>query len=198
TDARARDLAAARDPLGDERRCAVRTRLGDRPGPDRELARGVIAAREERLAAPGPSLHQLPAAIGLGTRDPERDGLGRLALGIARAGDELPEAAVLDDHRLAARRAHLVGRLVRRPLSAAAQILRVLALRVRRAREEAAESTELLHQGLAAVWTGLAGLESDLDVVHALAGGPEVARQLLIQRVDRVHPVGIALLDLVE
>src|SRR4030095_15696359 len=94
-----------------ERRAAARAGLADGPRPERELARRVVGAGEERLPAPGPSLDELAAAVGLRARDPEGERLGRLALRVARAGDELPEAPVLDDHGLPAGRAGLVGRL---------------------------------------------------------------------------------------
>src|SRR5512145_3122449 len=115
-DARARDLAPPRVPLRQEWRGALRTGLVDRPGPEGELAVRIVAAREERLAAARAPLDQLPAAARLGARDAERDGLGRLALRVAGAGDELAEPAMLDHHRLLAGRARLVGRLVGRLL----------------------------------------------------------------------------------
>src|SRR5262245_16718267 len=198
TDARPRDLAAPRVALRHEGRAALRARLGHRAGPERELASRVVAAREEGLAPPRPPLHELSSASRLGTGDAERDRLGGLAVRIARARDELPEAPVLDHHRLAAGRADLVGRLVGGLLAAAAQILRVLALGVRRAGQEAAEPAELLDDGLAALRAGLAGLLTDLDVFHLPAGRLEIARELLVERVDGRNPVGVALLDLVE
>src|SRR5438552_4396176 len=193
-----RDLAAPPDPLGRERRRAPGTGLPHRARPKRELASRVVRAREEGLAALGAPLHELPSAARLGTVDAERQGLGRLAVGIARAGDELAEPSVLDHHRLPARRAGLVRRLVGRLLASATQVLGVLALRVGRAGEEAAEAPELLHERLAALGAGLAGLGPRLDVLHRLAGALEVPRELLVERLHGVHPVGVAVLDLVE
>src|SRR5215510_9806232 len=147
-DALARPLSALGHPLGEERRPALRARLGHRPRPRRELAVGILVAGVEGFAAPAPAFHELAFAAGLGTGDAEGDGLGRLALGIARAGDEFPEAAMLDDHRLAARRAGLVGHLVG-GLLAATQVLGVLAVRIAGAREELAEAAPLLEHGRA-------------------------------------------------
>src|SRR5215471_12092006 len=163
------DLAPARDPLGDERRPALGARFTEWPRPERELAVRIVRAREKGLAAAGPALDELSVAASLRTRDTERQWLGRLALRVARTGDELAESPVLDDHRLAARRAHLVRRLVGRLFPSAAQILRVLALGIGRARQEAPESPEFLHEGLPAIRAGLASLEPDLDIVHRLA-----------------------------
>src|SRR5688572_10721093 len=150
--ARARDLAATTDALGDEWGAALGAGLSHRARPHREGALGVVRARVEGLAPLAAPLDQLAAVLGTG--DAERHRLGGLALGIARAGHELSEAAVLDHHRLAAGRAELVGGLVGGPL-AAAQVLGELALRIGGAREELPEAPPLLHQGLAAVGTGL-------------------------------------------
>src|SRR5215831_5876953 len=105
-------LAALGHPLGEEGRPALRAWLGHRPGPRRELAVRILVAGVESLAAPAPPFHELASAAGLGTGDAESDRLGRLALGITRAGDELPEASVLDHHGLAAGRAGFIGHLV--------------------------------------------------------------------------------------
>src|SRR5262249_28845585 len=149
--------SAARDPLGQEGRLALRARLGHGALPHHELALRVGGAAVESAAALRPALDELARAARLRARDPERDGLGRLALRIPGAGDELPEAAVLDDHRLPARRARLVGRLVLHAL-VLAEVARVLAVRVRRAREKLAEATATLEQRLAALGARLARL----------------------------------------
>src|SRR3972149_3649929 len=91
------------------------TEAGSRPRPWR-CARKGRTVRAAPPPAPGAPLDELARAPGLGARDAERHRLGRPALGVPGAGDELAEAAVLDDHRLAARRARLVGRLVLGPL----------------------------------------------------------------------------------
>src|SRR5215470_1013893 len=108
----ARALAPLGHTLGEEGGPARGARLQDGTRPRHELAVGVLGARVECLAAPAPPLHELAVAAGLRARDAERDGLGRLALGIPRAGDELAEASVLDHHGLAARGAALLGGLV--------------------------------------------------------------------------------------
>src|SRR5215510_9823624 len=100
-------LAALGHPLGKEGRPALRAWLGHRPGPRRELAVRILVAGVESLAAPAPPFHELASAAGLGTGDAESDRLGRLALGITRAGDELPEASALLEHGLAALGARL-------------------------------------------------------------------------------------------
>src|SRR5215467_2228936 len=196
-DALARPLAALGHPLGEEGRPALRARLGHRPGPRRELAVGIPVARVEGLAAPAPPFHELASAARLGTGDAKSDGLGRLALRIARASDELAEATVLDDHGLAACRTRLVRHLVGRLLTAA-QVLGVLAVGIARAREELAETPPLLQHGLATLGAGLACLLPDLVVGHAALRLADVAVELLVELADEVEPVGIPFLDLVE
>src|SRR5258705_13010684 len=138
-DALARPLSALGHALREERRSALRAGLGDRSRPGDELALGILVAGVEGLAALAPPLHELAAAPRLGARDAEGDGLGGLALRIARARDELAEAAVLDHHGLRAGRARFVGELVGRLLPAA-QVLGVLAVGIAGAREELAEA----------------------------------------------------------
>src|SRR6202158_4481865 len=196
-DAGAGSLAALGDPLCQEGRTAPRAWLGDRARPGHELAVGVFAAGVEGLAPLAPALDDLYAAAGLGARDPEGHRLGRLALGITRAGYELPEAAVLDDHGLAARRAGLVCHLVGR-LLAAAEVLGVFALRVAGAGQELAESTPLLEDGLAAVGALLSRVLPDLVVRHARLRLADVLVELLVEGPDQLDPIGVALLDLVE
>src|SRR5205814_817549 len=117
--AHARALAVL--ALDQERGAALRALLGDRPIPQHEVAPGlaVVGAAVERLAAARPLLRQEPAAARPWTVHPERDRLGGLAVGIARAREELPEPAALDLHRRAARRAFLVGGDLRRDLDRA-------------------------------------------------------------------------------
>src|SRR4029450_10451999 len=143
--------------LREERRSALRAGLGDRSRPGDELALRILVAGVERLAALAPPLHELAAAAGLGARDAEGDGLGGLALGIARTRDELAEAAVLDHHGLRAGRACFVGELVGRLLPAA-QVLGVLAVGIAGAREELTEAAPLLDHGLAAIRTSVRAL----------------------------------------
>src|SRR5438046_3911503 len=101
--------AAARGALGRKRGATLRARLQDGPLPDDEPTGRVGRAAEEHAAPPRAALGELPRAPRLRARDAERHGLRGLALRVTRARDELPEAPVLDDHRLAARRAELVG-----------------------------------------------------------------------------------------
>src|SRR5947199_3176753 len=83
--------------LGHEPRPAARTGLAQRPVPGHELARGIAAAAVEELAAPRAALHQL--ALAAAEQAPHArghglvEGLHVLALGIARAAEELPVAA---------------------------------------------------------------------------------------------------------
>src|SRR5207245_10038198 len=79
----AADDAVLQGALGDERSPALRTRLGNRPAPDHELAVRIRGATEEGPALARAALDQLPGAAGLGARDAERDRLGRLALRVA-------------------------------------------------------------------------------------------------------------------
>src|SRR5512132_3620866 len=88
-------LATVR-PGDEEGGSALGAAAGDRPLPDDELARRVVRAAVVRLAALGAPLGQLATAPLLGARDPDRDRPGRLALWIARAGDEAAEAALLE------------------------------------------------------------------------------------------------------
>src|SRR5262249_59569622 len=55
---------------------SLRTRLVDGPGPEGELARRIVGAGEERLAAPRAPLDELAATALLRTADAERDRLG--------------------------------------------------------------------------------------------------------------------------
>src|SRR5437016_12941384 len=94
----ARALAPLGHTLREEGGAARRARLQDGARPRHELAVGVLAAGVERLAPAAPALHELALAAGFRARDAEGDGLGGLAFRIARAGDDLAEAAVLGHH----------------------------------------------------------------------------------------------------
>src|SRR5262249_30261265 len=180
-------LAALGHPLGKEGRPALRAWLGHRPGPRRELAVRILVASVESLAAPGPPFHELASAAGLGTGDAESDRLGRLALGITRAGDELPEASVLDHHGLAAGRAGFIGHLVGR-LLASPQVLGVLAVRIAGAREELPEAAPLLEHGLTALVPHIARLLPYLVVEHAAFRLSNVPVELLVDIADTASP----------
>src|SRR2546422_3514915 len=197
TNAGARALAPLGHALREEGGAARRARLEDGTRPRHELAVGVLVAGVERLASPAPALDELAVTAGFRARDAEGDRLGRLALRIARAGDELSEAAVLDHHGLAAGRAALFRGLVG-GLLPPAQILGVLAIGIGGAREELAEASPLFHQRLAAVRAGLSRVDAALEVVHALARALEVLHELLVEGLHRLHPVRVAFLDLVQ
>src|SRR5438046_1246024 len=143
----ARALAPLGHALREEGGTARRARLQDRARPRHELAVGVLAAGVERLAPAAPALHELALAAGFRARDAEGDGLGGLAFRIARAGDELAEAAVLDHHGLTAGGTALLRGLVGGLLSPP-QGLRVLALGIRGACEAPAAWSRLWRTGL--------------------------------------------------
>ena len=189
--------ATARRPLGQERRPALRTGLRHGVLPDRERAGGIGGAAVEDAAAPATPGHELARASRLGARDPQGDRLGGLALGITRARDEPAVAAVLDDHRLAAGRARLVGGLVGGAL-VPAQIAGVAAVGIGRARQELAEAAPALEQGLAAIGAGLPRLRPDLDVAHLLLGAAQFGLEASVELLHRVGPGAVAVLDLVE
>src|SRR5882762_2021065 len=191
------DQATLQGALGDERGAALGTRLGDRPLPHHELAVRVRRAAEERPPAARSALHDLPRAARLGTGNPERHRLGGLAVRVAGARDELPEAAVLDDHRLAAGRADLVGGLVL-GARAAVDVSGVLALRVGGTGHELAEAAALLQQLAAALRALLPGRLADLLAGHLPLGPGEVTLERLVELPHRVDPLALALLDLVE
>src|SRR5215831_19010389 len=193
----AADGAVLQHALGDEGGPALRARLVDRAAPDYELAVRVRRAAEEGPALARAPLDQLARAARLGARDAERHRLGRLALRIAGARDELAEAPVLDDHRLAAGRAILVRRLVL-GATAAVEVARVAAVGIRRARQELAESSPLLQEFAAALGAGLAGGRPDLLALHLALGAGEVALERLVELADRVDPLALTFLDLVE
>src|SRR3989441_13222898 len=189
--------AAARGALGRERGAALRARLHDGPLPDDERTVRVGRATEEHAAPSRAALDELSRAPRLRARDAEGHGLRGLALRVARARDELPEAPVLDDHRLAARRAQLVGGLVFGAL-VPRQVPFVLALRIGRAGDELPVPAPPLDQPLAALGALLPGRGADLDVTPLFARLLEVFLELRIKLLNRVHPLPISLLDLVE
>src|SRR5439155_11051998 len=118
------------------------------------LAIGVVAARHEG-AEPAAAPHERLAALrallvdGLQGLHPELafraadEALGGLALGVVRAGQERPVAALLQDHRSVGGidRAHLLGDVLvqlGRPFAlASGELPGVLALRIGRAGQEA-------------------------------------------------------------
>src|SRR5206468_4683344 len=117
----------ARAALDEEGRPALGARAHDRALPDHELAGGVAGAPEVGSPALRPPLGELASTPVLGTRDPEGDRPGRLALGITRAGDEAAEPPVLEDHRPATGRA-IHSRRLRLGRHRVADVPRVLAL----------------------------------------------------------------------
>src|SRR5256712_6093823 len=189
--------AAARGALGRKRGATLRARLGHGPLPDDDPTGRVGGAAEERAAPPRAALGELPRAPRLGARDAERHGLRGLALRVTRARDELPEAPVLDDHRLAARRAELVGGLVLcAPVSR--QVPFVLALGIGRAGDEFPVPAPPLDQPLAALGALFPGRGADLDVTPLFARLLEVLLEPRIKLPNRIDPLPLSLLDLVE
>src|SRR5262245_27267740 len=91
---------ALRDLLGQELPAALRARLGDWLVPEREIALRVVGAPVEHLAPPRFALDDVAAVL----RTQHAHGLlfDVLALGITRAGGELPESALLHDEITAA------------------------------------------------------------------------------------------------
>src|SRR5206468_10993861 len=136
--------AGLRDLLDQEGGAALRAGLGDRAIPGHEVALGlaVVRAAEEHLAAARALLGQIPAAAGARAGHAQRDGAGGLALGVARAGEELAETPALDQHGRLAGLALLVGGGLRRDLDGAVfapqELTRVLAVGVARAGQELA------------------------------------------------------------
>ena len=80
--------------------------------PGHEVAVGIVLAAVIIIAALGFLFQQARAALGTGHAGVLGDGLGVFARGIARAGQEFPEAAGFDDHASAAQLAHFVGLLI--------------------------------------------------------------------------------------
>src|SRR5262249_596881 len=105
---------ALRHLLGDKAGAALGTRLEDGLVPHHELAFGIAVAGVEELPAPRHALVHLALAA-LEAGGARRLGLVEradvLAVGVARAADELAEAAEADLHRLAAEVARLVDHL---------------------------------------------------------------------------------------
>src|SRR5438876_11126784 len=189
--------AAARGALGRKRGATLRARLQDGPLPDDKPTGRVGRAAEEHAAPPRTALGKRPRAPRLRARDAERHRLRGLALRVTRARDELPEAPVLDDHRLAARRAELVGGLV---LCAPVprQVPFVLALGIGRAGDEFPVPAPPLDQPLAALGALLPGRGADLDVTPLFVRLLEVLLEPRIKLLNRIDPLPISLLDLVE
>src|SRR5207302_7005221 len=199
SDALADHLPPLRQALWQERRPALRAGFGDGPVPDDELAVRVVRARVEGAAPLRAALDNVAATAGLGAGDAERDRLGVPALRIARAGDELPVAPVLDHHRLAALLAGLAGRLVLGlAASVPGQVLGEAALGIGRARQEPSEAPPALEERLAAGRAGLSRLRAALQVLHLAARPSQILRETLVEGADGVDPRSIALLDPVE
>ena len=138
------------DLLDQERRLALRARLGDRPVPQREVAVRIVRAAEEHLAAPRLALDDVAAVL----RAEHAGGLllHVLAGRIVAARGELAEAALLDDQVRLALRALLVEDLVRlrrgHALLGRDDLPRRLALGIAGAGEELAEAAALDAIGL--------------------------------------------------
>src|SRR5207247_6447368 len=152
---------------------------------------------EEHPAPPQSAPCKLPRPPRLRSRDAERHGLRGLALRVTRARDELPEAPVLDDHRHSKRSAKLVCGLV---LCAPdpRQVPFVLALGIGRAGDEFPVPAPPLDQPLAALGALLPGRGADLDVTPLFVRLLEVLLEPRIKLLNRIDPLPISLLDLVE
>src|SRR6266508_4125086 len=130
--------------LGHDEVVAVRAAVAGGLHPAREVAAGAVATivltAEEDAAAPAAhfALHQRTAVLRAGDADLVQQRLGAFALRVARAGQELAEAALFDHHARAALRAELAagGRL----FTLALQRLGAFALRIARAGQELAEA----------------------------------------------------------
>src|SRR5207237_2798073 len=109
----------------------------------------------------------------------------------------LAEAAELDDHRLAARRARLARRLVPGPRGAV-DVARVLAPRVAGARQEHAEAAPTPQEFLAALGAGLARGLAGLLAAHLLLRPGEVLLERHVELPHGLDPRAFPLLDLVE
>src|SRR5437870_706467 len=193
--------------LGHEPRPAARTGLGQRPVPGHELARGIAAAAVQELAAPRAALHEL--ALAAAEQAPNArghglvEGLHVLALGIARAAEELAVAAEATVHGPAALLAHLVRGLgldrSDGPVVGALEVHRVLALGVAAAGEELAPPAPLDDHRLPALLAHEVGRALlALHVAHQDLGLLEVPGEWPPEATERVDVVLLALLDAVE
>src|SRR5205823_9135617 len=105
-----------------------------------------------------------------------------LALRIARAGEELAEAAALDDHRLAAvlTRLDLFLTVLRLRLLLL-ELAGIRAFRVGAAGDEGAELADLDQHWRSAAVADLVGLDAFLQFLHFPAGAREILLELLIE-----------------
>ena len=81
---------------------------------------------------------------------------------------------------------------------APAEVARVLALGIRRARDELAEPAPPLLERFAALRARLARLHAGLDPRHLLLGAFQVALEGRVERLDRVGPLPLPVLHAVE
>src|SRR5688572_321896 len=172
------------------------------------LALGVAGARRELAEAAGFDDEVLAAVRALLVEDLVRlrgaDALlgrddlpRRLALGIARAGEEHAEAPALDHHLAAAVLARLVEFLGRR--FGGLELLRVVAVGIPAAGQEDPELAGLLdHLAFVALVAGDARRLPFLEVGHFLRGALQILLERLVERRERFLVVGLALFDLVE
>ena len=184
--------------LGDERGAALRARLGHRALPDHELAVRIRRAAEEDAALARATLDQLARAARLRARDAEGDRLGRLALRVAGARDELAEAPVLDHHR--ACRTSGNSRSSARPRRARCR--RGCACTGSRDRPSTPGTcrTARASPGARSPHSGHVSPVGSPDLLapHLALGAGEIALEGLVELLDRVDPLALALLDLVE
>src|SRR5688572_3299102 len=143
----AEDLAAMAlcDLFRQEQPITLGARLEDRLVPQGEIALRIVHAPVEHLASTRLAFRHVPAA--LGTLDARQLLLDVLALGVAGAGGEFAEPALLDHQVFPAVRTEFVENLIGfrggHALSGGDDFARGLTFRVARARQEHAEPAPL-------------------------------------------------------
>src|SRR5262245_55788102 len=178
------------------------------------LAIGIVGAGDEGAEATPPP-HQVAAALRAFLVDRGEfldlepalgaayQALGGLALGVVRAGQERPEATLLDDHRLRVLAPQLldyflvdVGYAL---ASLAGELARVLALGVGGAGEELPVTPPLQdHRGAALVADLVGFLLHGLDVLHLRLSLLQILGELAPEQREGVEQVVLALLDRVQ
>ncbi len=173
------------------------------------LAFRVIAAGD-KLAVASKLLHQVALALRAFLFERNifallaADLFGRLAIGVTGAGEELPEAALLQNHGPAAVLAVLLLVLLADlGLFAVRQIERdfagVGALRIAGAGNEAAVLAPLDHHGLAALFADEVGrLLHPLDVGHVPRGMLQILLEAAVEISHGHSPFEFAVFDLVQ
>src|SRR5690606_36045013 len=180
---------------------AARAALVDGAVPGDEVAVRVAAAPVEDAVETALALVEVALPTGRAAH-PDGDGLAVLAVGVAGAGEELPEAAALAAPRQAALVADLLGRLVLdgddlplHPLELAG----VLAVGVGGAREEVPHLPELDDHHRPALVAGKVGGDLlALDVAHLGFCQRERLLERRVELAQDLPPAGVALGDEVQ